>query len=369
MGYKATIRAMQAAERRQQRDAQRQMRELERQAKEQAKLSASEQARLEVETFENRLEVLLSVHKEQAETWDWTAIAASLPPPRPQRTARNELKAKQCAAVTPAQQRRTAAALVEQARLQDEEEFQKASAIYSDQIAEWEKLKSLAQRILAGEHKAFTETLVELNPFAEISDLGSAIHFTVHTPKLVECRVNVSGRQAIPAEVKSLTSSGKLSIKPMPKGRFHEIYQDYLCGCLLRVAREVFALFPVDTVLVTAVVDPPDPRTGHKVEIPVLSVAMPRGIVTRLDAFDRLGPSDIIEQFKHRGDFRASRKAAVFQAITPLTPEDIAPTATDDMEFSELLANIQALRKELETKIAELAESTNSAVLLPNAVP
>ena len=39
----------------------------------------------------------------------------------------------------------------------------------------------------------------------------------------------------------------------MPKGRFHEIYQDYLCGCLLRVAREVFALFPVDTVLVTAV--------------------------------------------------------------------------------------------------------------------
>ena len=59
MGYKANIRAIQAVERRQQRDAQKRMRELERQAKEQAKLSEIEQARLEVETFENRLEMLL----------------------------------------------------------------------------------------------------------------------------------------------------------------------------------------------------------------------------------------------------------------------------------------------------------------------
>ena len=118
---------MEAAQRRQQRDSQRRMRELERQAKEQAKLSTIEQARLEVETFENQLDVLLSVHKEQGETWDWTAIAASLPPPCPQRNSRNEQRAKQSAAVLPAHQRETSQVLIEQARLQDEEEFQRAS--------------------------------------------------------------------------------------------------------------------------------------------------------------------------------------------------------------------------------------------------
>ena len=41
--------------------------ELQRRAKEQAKLSALEQARLEVETYENRIDVLLSVHKEQGD--------------------------------------------------------------------------------------------------------------------------------------------------------------------------------------------------------------------------------------------------------------------------------------------------------------
>jgi hypothetical protein len=71
MGWKGTLRAIEAFQRRQQRDAQKRQRELERQNKEQAKLSAIEQARLEVETHENKLEVLLSVHREQGEIWDW----------------------------------------------------------------------------------------------------------------------------------------------------------------------------------------------------------------------------------------------------------------------------------------------------------
>jgi hypothetical protein len=107
MSWKATYRAIQAAERRQQRDAQRRLRELERQAKEQAKLSAIEQARLEVERFENQLEVLLSVHKEHGETWDWTAIAASLPPPKPQKISRHEYQVRQRVTVLPTQQKET----------------------------------------------------------------------------------------------------------------------------------------------------------------------------------------------------------------------------------------------------------------------
>jgi hypothetical protein len=359
---------MQAAERRQQRDAQKQMRELERQAKEQAKLSEMEQARLEVERFENRLEILLSVHKEQGEIWDWTAIAASLPPPCPQRTSHKELKAKQRVAVLPSQQREAAAVWIEQARLQDEEEFQRASSDYSEQLVEWKNFKSLARRILSGEHKAFTETLVEVNPFAEISDLGSAIHFTVHTPKLVECRVKVNGKQAIPEELKTLTSSGKLSVKAMPKGRFHEIYQDYLCGCVLRVARELFALFPVNAVLVTAVVDSPDPRTGRKTELPVLSVAMPREQIARLD-FNRLDPSDVMENFNRRGDLKASRKSEAFQPITPLTSDDLAPASADEMSFSELLACIKAVRNELKAKIADLSQNADTATMQPKPTP
>jgi hypothetical protein len=74
---------------------------------------------------------------------------------------------------------------------------------YLEQRAECEKLGSFARGILTGEPKAFTEALVELNPFAEISDLGSAIHFTIHTAQLIKCVLKVNGKQAIPREIKT----------------------------------------------------------------------------------------------------------------------------------------------------------------------
>jgi len=354
MGWKATVRAMEAAQRRQQRDSQKRQRELAQRAKEQAKLSAIERARLEVETFDNRLDGLVSIHKEQSEVLDWEEFAASLPPPGPQKKSYHELKTKQRVMVLLPEQRANSQAEIDQARVQDEREFQDALQNYNNQKAKWEKLKDLSRRVLAGEHKAYTEALVEFNPFAELSDLGSSINFTVHSAKLIECGLKINGRNAIPAEVKTLTASGKVSIKSMPKSRFHEIYQDYLSGCVLRVAREVFALLPVDTVLITAAVDSLDSCTGHTMERPVLSLAMPRALFAQLN-FEQLDASDAMDNFQHRGDFKASRKSESFNPIVPLTPSDIAHNSTEEMGFQCLLETIQKIREDIKSKIAEIS--------------
>jgi hypothetical protein len=363
MGWKGTFRAMEAAQRRQQRDAQMRQRELERRNKEQAKLSAIEQARLEVETYENKLEVLLSVHKEQGEIWDWVALAASLPQPSPQKNSNYELKTKQLMLVSTLRQMGSAEAAIQQAQLQDERAFQEAMRAYADENAERETIKDLAVRILAGEHKACIEALVEFSPLRELSDLGSLLHFTVHSATLIECAMKVNSTDTIPTEVKTLTSSGKLSVKPMRRGRFHEIYQDYVCGCMLRVAREVFAMLPARTVLVTALADLPDSRTGHTVEQPVLSAVMPRAVIAQMD-FEHVAPSEALENFQHLGDFKSSRKSGVFQPITPLTPADITQNSVEDMGLHDLLTNIQKLRKELKSQIAQLTRRASDTLPL-----
>jgi hypothetical protein len=352
MGWKATLRAMEAAERRQQRESKRRERELEQRAREQAKLSAIEQAHLEVEGFENHLNGLLSIHREQSDVLNWEEFATSLPPPPPQRRSYHELKTSQRLMVLRPNQKGNADAEIEQARLRDDQIFQNESQSYGEQKAKWEKLKDLSRRVLAGDHKAYTEVLVEFNPFAELSELGSSIYFTVHNAKLIECVLKINGKQAIPAEVKTLTASEKVSIKPMPKGRFHEIYQDYLCGCVLRVAREVLAVLPVDTVLLTASADSLDSRTGHMIEQPVLSAVMPRAVVSRLN-FDQIDPSNALENFQHRGDFKASRKSEGFNSIIPLTPADIAHSSIEEMSFDNLIAAIQKMRGEFKSEIAE----------------
>jgi len=361
---------MQAAERRQQRNAQKRLRELERQTKEQAKLSVLEQARLEVETYESGLEVLLSVHKERGELWDWLAVAVALPPHPPRKFSRHELKTRLQASLPnfrPSHEQDLETALA-QARSDDEQEFQEALANFSEEKAEWERMNDLAPRILAGEHKAYTEALVEFSPLAELSDLGSSIYFTVHHAKLLECVLKVSGRQIIPADVKSLTASGKVSVKAMPKARFHEIYQDYMCGCVLRVAREVIALLPVDTVLITASVDALDSRSGRSVEQPVLSVAIPRIAVERLD-FDLIDPSDAMQNFLRRGDFKASRKSGDFEPITALTPADLPQSSLDSVDVRDLAVGLQQLRDEVKADLEALGSQLPVVALPINESP
>ena len=349
-----TWQQIEAAGRRQHREAQKRQRELARRAKEQDKQSAEEQAQLEVETYENRLEVALSIHKEQADSRNWPGLAASLPPPCPRNLFDQEQRVRQRLLVLSPQQRENAETMIAMARSEDEQKYREAMSAYGGEKAHWEKMRGLARRVLAGDHKAYIEALVELSPLAEISDLGSFIKFTVHTAKLIEAELKVSGTQAIPAEIKSLTTSGKLSVKPMPKGRFHETYQDYVCGCILRVAREVFALLPVETLLITACVDVLDSSTGQNVEQPVVSVVMHRPSVDRLN-FDTLDPSDSLENFQHRSNFKASRKTEAFLPIQRLTFADITPDATPHESLDTLLSLCRKIRVELDSRIVEVA--------------
>lgn len=75
MGWKGTLRSMQAASRKADRNSQRRQRELQSRQKEYAKMEALEQAAYEVEVYENQIDVLLSVHKECGEEIDWRSFS------------------------------------------------------------------------------------------------------------------------------------------------------------------------------------------------------------------------------------------------------------------------------------------------------
>jgi hypothetical protein len=368
MGTRGILRAVEAAARRDERDAQRRQRELVKRAKEQEKLSELEQARFEVETFENRIEVLLSVHKERGKSWDWLGILASLKPPEPQRYTSNEIRAKQTLAVLPVDRKEADQAMVEQAQATDERDFRDALESHSNEVADWKHLRHLARRVLDGEPRAYTEALAECSAFGEIAELGSSIHVTVHGPKLLECVVSVNGQQVIPGQVKTLTATGKLSVKAMAKGRFQEIYADYLCGCAFRVAREVFAVLPVDLLLVTASADSVDPKTGQEAQKPVLSVVFPRSKISELN-FDRLDPSDAIAQFQHRAKFSGGRKSESFEAIVPLTPAEVVHEESASMTLDQIVAKAQRLMAELQAKTSELKRGPTVEIPEPEPIP
>jgi hypothetical protein len=352
----AAYRRIEAAQRREERAAQKRRREIERQLKEMAKLSALEQARLEVETYENAIDVLLSVHKEQSPSMDWASLASGLPPHPPARFPRNELAAHFKAALAsislPPKNLLDRHGQVDPANSQlaalrtlDDRAHDAACAAYLAEYEEWLKERALAQRVLKGETRAYTEALAELSPFTNIESLGSSINMIVHNSKAISCELKVNPLGVVPKEVKTLTSTGKLSIKAMPKARAHEIYQDHVCTCALRLCREMFVFLPVDIVIVTAFVDGIDSRSGNPADVPILSVQMVRKDLSRLD-FSRLDPSDAVESLPHRGDVKASRRTGQFAEVEPLTPDEIN-SAPQDMSFVSLLDRLREVRQEV----------------------
>ena len=335
--------------------ARRQARELAKQEKEQTKHSEQVRTRLEVENYQRNIEGLLSIHKEVGETKDWLTIASTLPPLPPSRSAHHEQRARQFALIqTPSIQPILEAAIAK-GKAQDEAVNRTALQYYEQQFRKWSRMRELACRVLSGELKAYSNALEEFGPFAELTDMGTEVEFTMHSPTRIECVLTVKASDAIPNEAKSLTSTGKLAVKPMPRTRFHEIYQDHVCGCVLRVARETFAVLPIEQLLITATTAIFDSASGLTATKPVLSVLVSRSEVARFQ-WDLLDPSDAIDRLLHRSDFKATRKTGAFQAIEPMTAAVFTGLPATHQGVSALLAQATALRQELQDELTLLAK-------------
>jgi hypothetical protein len=223
---------------------------------------------------------------------------------------------------------------------------------YDRQYRHWAKMSGLAQRILQRDLSAYTESIQEFSPLAELTELGTNMEFTVHSASLIECVLSMKDTSVIPSEIKSLTAGGKLSIKTMPRARFHELFQDYICSGVLRVARELFAMLPIEHALITAQTAILDTATGASADKPVISVGIPREAIEKI-TWNAVDPSDAIDRMLHRGDFKASRKTGAFLPIAPLTPREIAGQKPMAQSLENLRAQVSTLHRDIVSMLEE----------------
>ena len=324
MSWKKTLNSMATAQRRAERESRKRQRELQKQQKELEKMEEFERATYEVQVYENRIEVLKSIHKDCGEFWDWEKIKDS-PPREPQKSNRNENKARTILdgykpGLSDKLLKRTKTKrlelekAVEIARKEDEQEYQDALEEYKLQYADWKTTREIAGKILEGDVQAYSDAINQVSTLAEISDIGSDCKFVVHSSKLVEGELYVHSEDVIPNEVKSILKSGRLSVKNMTKTNYYGLYQDYVCGCVLRVARELFALLPVEKVIVTAFSNLLNTKTGYFEEQPILSIVIPKETLDNLN-FEMIDPSDSLENFVHTMKFAKTKGFSAVEKV------------------------------------------------------
>ncbi len=333
MGYKGTIRSIGSAIGAAERDAKRRQRELERQQRELEKMQELERAAYEVEVYENYVDVISSIHKECGEVWDWEEVKSTSSPMEPQYINTHEIKAqKKVDDFSPSfldkkfkkrieKKKNKLIMKLEEAKELDKIEYEKKHEEYKINYDEWKTLNDLAHEVCAGNVETYPEVIKRINSFSEISEYGSEIQFLFKSKNFVVVDVKVKEKDIIPTEVKSLLKSGKLSAKQMPKTKFNEMYQDFVCGVSLRIARELFALLPLNKTIVNAKCNMLNTKTGHMEDMAMLSVYCPKETLLSLN-FDLIDPSDSLENFVYKMDFKKNQGFKPIEVLNPLTYEN-----------------------------------------------
>jgi hypothetical protein len=265
-----------------------------------------------VKNYEKHIDTLMSVHKKARNHIEWQEILGRPAPGALIRAASNEeLAVRKRVNYQPSffdklfkSQESQMAKLdnnIVLAREKDEKIFQGQRKKYEGMYTDWQQTHEMAKGVLAKDIHTYGRVIEHFKPFSDIAELGSRMNFEF-SPDNISIDLFVNSTEIIPREIPTLTSTGKRSKKSMPVGRFNELYQDYICSCVLRVAREVLACIPVELVVVNAVSDMLDTATGVTTAQPILSMAFSSQKLARLN-FDALDPSDSMSNFPHRMKF------------------------------------------------------------------
>jgi len=289
--------------------------ELAKQRREYERMQELQRARYEADAFENHIAMIHSIHQECDDPIDWLTVQSIPQPFQLGQTGPKELAAESALLnFKPGffdklfkrieKKSEELTKKVTEGKKEDQEDYKA-----------WEETVGLAKRINNGDTEGFLQVIEEMNPLEDLAEFGSGFEFYVDdNSDRVVIEFDVNSKNIVPAQVKTLTKTGKLSVKEMPKTRYYDIEQDYVCSCVIRIARDMFAILPLKQVVIHAKDSRIHSSTGHLEHQTVLSVRIDRGVLNTLN-LDAIDCSDAMNNFEHRMKFL---KTSGFQAVSQL---------------------------------------------------
>lgn len=231
-----------------------------------------------VDEFENRISMIRSLHKTSFDAIDWNTIIRD----REAMRTRKEQKRGIFAGITSL-----------------------FSGQEKEEEANIESLGLLADQIQSGDFESYIYVLEEMNPFEDLLDYGSDFEVGINEEEKICVEFNIKSEESMPDKMVSLTANNRLSIKDMPKTTYYEILQDYVCSASIRIARDVFAILPIENFLLIAKDAKLNTATGNMEEENILMIDFKRRDLENIN-FDRIDPSDMIESLDHFMKFKKS---------------------------------------------------------------
>lgn len=151
---------------------------------------------------------------------------------------------------------------------------------YNADVPNWDYLKARAEKVLNGDLETYFEIISDLNPVDDLLRFGSEFECGTEDPRMLSVHFRVNSSQVLK------------DIEHLTKTEYNELLQDYVCGCAIRVARDLFALLPFRRVIIDA------ENCGKD----ILSVEFIREKMMDVD-YSMIDASEFVSGFNHRMSF------------------------------------------------------------------
>jgi hypothetical protein len=139
----------------------------------------------------------------------------------------------------------------------------------------WTYFHNVAAKVLSGDIDTYLQVINDINPLNDLLDYGTGFEFGTDSSLKMEVEFQINSDNV-----------------DMPHNSTE--YQDYVCSVAIRVARDIFALLPVQNVLVHAT------NNGND----ILSVRFDKKTFSELK-FNFIDPSETINKFEYNMRFGA----------------------------------------------------------------
>ncbi len=180
----------------------------------------------------------------------------------------------------------------------------------------YENLQILARKINDGTKEEFLAVLKDLKISELLSGFVDSMEFSYTDEDSLKVDMVVSVDDFIPKSYKTLTPTGKLSVKTYTKTDYYEISSQFISGLILKTVRDLFQLLPIADVFVNLILSENDELSQRKEKRLIYSGFFSREMVENMRDFDK-NPFDLITDFPHEVKFVKTRG---FRTIEPLDP-------------------------------------------------
>ena len=292
-----------------------------------ANVSVAENQRF-VRDTNNDLNMLRSIHKYCDTPVNWVIISNSTEPFDPKNGPRTTAAQSAYDNFKPGFFERILTSLGELHKERLYTAIDTARAADKEEYDAWYNLHELSKKVLDLDLEACKTVLREMHPCEGLRRYGFEIEICGGGNAYFLVNLFPQTDKILPEKVYSLTSTGRLREAAISKSAYNQLKRDYICSGALRAARDIFALLPVDKVMVDVKENVLDTTDGHNKTWTILSVNYTRAKVESFD-FENVIPYDALENFAHRVSFL---KTVGFRPIDELE-------ITTDDEIGEKLNN------------------------------